>query len=1503
MNKREPLVSIIIPTYNSQKTIGQCLKSINLQTYEKIEILVVDRGSSDETAKIAKKFKAKVFFLDDERSAAKNYAVRKAHGEYIFFVDSDMALTPKIVEECVKKCVQTSADAIIIPEKYIGQGLWGSIKKVEKTSSASINEIPRFFNKTAFIKAGGFDEKLVCGEDFDLFLRFKKAGCKVRHVHSPILHFENEPSFYNVLAKAYHYGKTIPALINKAPLAVCTKYLNTRSTSILKIGLHFKEFKDLLCFTILEFSEKMAYLTGIFVALLCDLFKKCKLKISKDTLIFSLNFSIILLVAVVIFRNFLFTSEWPGGGDVLGFISRVYIYGRNFRCLYMWRPYSFGFVEGINSMDFFLMSLYWIFKDPASTIKIFMFLSYLTAGLSMYYFSYRYTNKHIAALSAALLYILNQWFFSQFTEAHVQIIFSYSMAPLLFILLDRALASPKINNIILLSLGLSLFITGFHPECIVIYGTFLAIFTVFFIIFPEKKRTIKKRFLNFLKVFLPSIILVFCIAAFFLFPFLLNVRSPYFYPSYEYPIEDAVSCSYRNVIDAFTLRAVEKWGYINVVDVYSGLGLPGFPVYMLLFIIFISAYCLILVRRDRYTFYFTFSMVLSVFIAKGPYPPFEQVFIWAWSNIPHFAVFRAANRWIMMAVFSHSFFLSVLVSYLIDFVKKNPWKVKTVFFKIKFKFKGSLKPNTVMFSVNSLNSVVKLLYKILYFTAVFLLILIFLNGFLSCFFFLSQGLKTYTPPKRYLEPYKWMCSQKDDYKVISVSRGPAEWENPDSTESDFAYSAMYTTLGWGHDLGFESSFIHDKPVLQDGGWNPQPRRFVNYLRFHLVRGGLTKNLLKILGAFAYKYVIIPSYITKTTRDFFLNQKGYKIIYSNHSALILQNDYAEPRIFAVTQKAFVLGGMETFDELYKIKDSLNNTALIFVSTARKEASPLNYSFLNNSKAFILINSNILDLAMLSLEKSELIYAANYGFSSINVTKYWVKMPSWSNLGSLVLGGDVLTTNGKNKIDIPFSVKSDGIYNIWLRIGFAPCRGKLTIYVDGEPLGEIKPEFPTWAKLAWINITSLTLSKGEHYITFENDGTGYNDIDAVAIFHSSEFKSKIEAVEKLLQNFSGRIIYILEAENTFLNFSDITQWNWIKIPYDSYILRFNSLGLNIAPYASARATSSSESYAAQYAIDNNLGTRWASEKSMLPQWLELTWSKPQKIRGVQIFFERAYARDYSIQVWNGTNWVNEVTVFGNDKLEVTHEFKKPVETTKMRIFVTAFSVYDRVSIWEFRVYSTKTTTASTKIIIPRKGLYMLAARIATGSKFGTFTLKINNDSYDIQCNETTEENFKWYTIGPLNLSAGEQTIEIGGRGLIEIDKIMFYSLNDNETRLSPENLFHESNKHVLLNYTKIDPCTYQVNINAQKGCLLVLSETYNPLWKAFVNGNEISSIQTDSFINCFPISETGNFTVTIRFTGQNYADLGLKTSLVSLIVVLFFVLPLRFWRKIFRFLKFK
>jgi len=1213
-----------------------------------------------------------------------------------------------------------------------------------------------------------------------------------------------------------------------------------------------------------------------------------------------IDFSIITLLSIVIFRKFIFTSDWPAGGDVLGWISRVYLYENDFKWLYIWRPHSFGFVEGINSMDFFLMLIYSICGDAATTVKIFMIGIFLVSGFTMYFFSYLYNQRYIAALSAAIIYCINPWVFTQFTEAHVNILYSYALFPIVFLFLDRALEKKGVKNILFLSISFSLFVTGFHPFSMFIYGFFLLIFIILRVFLKFIKT--KKVYLviqNHLKVLLPSAVICFLLSAFVFIPSLLNLMAPYYSKTFGYPIEDAMINSYKNFTDGFTLSAVESWGYVSLIDVQTDLKLPDFPINSLLFLIYILAFFIFFIRRDVYTIFFAISIIISVFISKGPHPPFGFIFTWMWFNIPHFSVFRSANRASMMTTFSNAFLVSVLVSMLEGYVQKSSHvETEDIYIKAKAKFVGEEKDRNIVVSFDVVNKILKKLKRLLYFFSLLMIISIFLSGFISCFYFFSKGLQVYTPSESYLEPYNWLAKQSGDFKVITIGKSHSEWMNLPWQESDFSSGGMYTDIGWSHDIGFDSPFIHGHPTLQDGGWSPLTRNFVDHLRFYQVRRFLTDDFLKMLSPFNYKYIVLPEYLTNNTRDFFLNQEGYHVVH-NQSSLILQSDYYKTRFFSVGEYAYVIGGLESFASLFKVDGfNLNQTSLIFAHQIDGD-SPFSSSLFENSESVIFINSNIVEAAMLSMKNQAVfIKCSDYGKFSKNLSKYWILTRSWEEVGGFVWGGKTLTTLGRNRVRIPFKVGSSGNYDIWIRIGFTDNRGKLRILIDGKPIGEIKPQASTWTRLMWVKITSLNLGRGSHTITLINDGTGYNDLDFIAIIESDMFQKQLNNLLSTLKSFSGRIIYVLGAKETFV-LNPPPDYRINLHPYEGYFIYTINTGRNVSPKGNASASSvgvwDTISLGADGAIDGDPTTRWASKPhETMPQWLQIEWADPQELNGVQILFEHSYAEDYRIQTWDGANWVDQDNVTGNTMLERYHLFPT-VKTTKLRIYMTNVTrLYDLVSIWELEAFTPR--GFSTEIRVPREGRYMFAIRIVSGLHYGMVTLQVDNFTDSTYCYDI-DRDYEWRYFEPVKLDEGLHNIIVHAIGKIEFNQVVVYSLNEGEESLSLDKLFRH-NPAPKITYNQINPSKYTVHVeNNNEPFLLIFSESYHPMWKAYVDDEEISSIPAYSLVNGFYINKRGSFDITIYFTGQTYANYGLKISLTTLvIVVVVLLIPTRKLEKI-------
>ena len=120
-----PLVSVIIPVYNVEKYLRECLDSVLAQTYKNLEVILVDDGSTDSSTDICREYceKDKRFKLHQKgnggASTARNFGLNCAKGEYLYFLDSDDYLQPTALEKMVMCASQNNADLVFIEGKTI----------------------------------------------------------------------------------------------------------------------------------------------------------------------------------------------------------------------------------------------------------------------------------------------------------------------------------------------------------------------------------------------------------------------------------------------------------------------------------------------------------------------------------------------------------------------------------------------------------------------------------------------------------------------------------------------------------------------------------------------------------------------------------------------------------------------------------------------------------------------------------------------------------------------------------------------------------------------------------------------------------------------------------------------------------------------------------------------------------------------------------------------------------------------------------------------------------------------------------------------------------------------------------------------------------------------------------------------------------------------------------------------------------------------------------------
>lgn len=240
MSSTSLLVSVVVPTKNSASTLGDCLASIASQTYPDIEIIVVDNFSSDDTASIAQKYTKMFFTKGPERSAQRNFAVQQATGTYVCIIDSDMILSKSVIEDCVAAMKQEkNSSGVVIPEESFGEGFWAQCKKLERSFYLGVSyiEAARFFKRSDFNKLGGYNTKMVSGEDWDLSQRMESIGNPTR-IDSMIYHNEGHISLIKTIRKKFYYARQISSYINATS---STKNLSQQTSVFGRYKLFFSK--------------------------------------------------------------------------------------------------------------------------------------------------------------------------------------------------------------------------------------------------------------------------------------------------------------------------------------------------------------------------------------------------------------------------------------------------------------------------------------------------------------------------------------------------------------------------------------------------------------------------------------------------------------------------------------------------------------------------------------------------------------------------------------------------------------------------------------------------------------------------------------------------------------------------------------------------------------------------------------------------------------------------------------------------------------------------------------------------------------------------------------------------------------------------------------------------------------------------------------------------------------------------------------------------------------
>ena len=188
----DPLLSVIIPVFNGERFLGDAVQSVREavhvldQEYSDVEIIVVDDGSTDGTARVASSFYETVRYLHQANqgpSAARNRGIEHARGSLIAFADADDLWPADKLKLQLPLLINDPAVEIVmgrIQQVSLSQTIDGQTRAEDVAEPAfSVNLGSAVIRKSVFERVGLFDESMRYSEDVDWFMRAREGGTEI----------------------------------------------------------------------------------------------------------------------------------------------------------------------------------------------------------------------------------------------------------------------------------------------------------------------------------------------------------------------------------------------------------------------------------------------------------------------------------------------------------------------------------------------------------------------------------------------------------------------------------------------------------------------------------------------------------------------------------------------------------------------------------------------------------------------------------------------------------------------------------------------------------------------------------------------------------------------------------------------------------------------------------------------------------------------------------------------------------------------------------------------------------------------------------------------------------------------------------------------------------------------------------------------------------------------------------------------------------------------------
>jgi hypothetical protein len=1071
--------------------------------------------------------------------------------------------------------------------------------------------------------------------------------------------------------------------------------------------------------------------------------------------------------------------------------------------------------------------------SPVALTQLLMMGSFWLAGITMYLCAHRITGSYVGGLAAGFTYQLNQVFLSQVTEGHHYFILGCAIFPILFLLIYRAIMDLDRRSAMAIPIVALLLGTVAAPNLVLILSVFISLFIISFALLAPRWHWIKRIYVLVVGGISVGLVVL---------PTVLMKYTAGGTPvlSTFYTVEQTQLYSSLTPYNSLVMSSTENtfiYGLANGQWTIVG------QLWLLGLIVAIGvpaiAYTALFVKSQRHlVLSLLVPSILFILLATGPNPPLGDLFTAMYNNIPLMDSIRVYSRFHLLTGFAVAIFIAIVFANLKD-VHASLMRFQRI-------------PGRK--AIDHIFSKKWLLAGILAICLVFPSSTIF-----------SGEIRSFQMPESYAAPYVWVGEQDGDFRIINLP-----FQNVFYTSNMAHYDGYPETMTM--DVGMYSPVITGKPYA----FGLETKSYWSFIGAALANNAYGyRNISELLGGTAsVEYIVSQAYADPKETAIFASLDGMSVARTfDGGGVVFLNGNWMPRAHPIDRLCLVSGDRSAIPSIMGLGIvNLKTDGIVMINDIVEPGTLA--GLLDQADLIVVPNMDLLQFIWdtTSWEGGQTLDLQSLANKhTVNAGSAWIL--SFDDYYAGYTSVPTVRTSGHHDLSVPMSMADDGQYDILVKTVFRPDAGRLSVRVDGSLNTTISP-YATNPHSEWVRISDVNLTSGGHDLILSNDGSGSSSVEQIIVVPHDTMIDRLSEATNLLERYKDKVIYTVSGAQSS---------HWVP---GTYLTWHGSNGWGLS---SSAVLQSYDVVSNSSLFDDPLsasGVATYINSTGLPIRPMVTGFSANVTYAVEIVLRAADGDNNdtlgSVGVWGRENGqarildAAEITGDGSSGyLHFQFNFTSSRDMDQIEFdIVPAVGktlYFDQISVWiQNQTYPT------VGFDVPVEGDYYLKVAGANGSASSVLT--IDGTEY---LPITYDEGYWVYRVE--NLSHGPHVAMVG---ITDIYALLLSQAEPVAAKSIPD-----------VTYERTSNIEYKVSVSSDRPTWILLSESYNPLWVAEMDGVELQHVSLDSMVNGYYVPEGGNHTITIHFHGQEiYGNILVEMFLMlaASIALMALVLSPRLWK---------